>query len=52
MLVLTYKNGDLSSNFVEFNEKTITDISVKEILIGNHITHANKGEVAGKLQLE
>ena len=37
---------------MEKNEKTFTEISVKEILIDNKIIHANKGEISGQLQSE
>ena len=37
---------------MEKNEKFLTDLSLKEILIDKKITHANKGEISGQLQSE
>ena len=37
---------------MEKNEKFLTDLSLKKILIDNKITHAKKGEKSGQLQSE
>ena len=52
MRVLTSKDGDLSSYFDNIHEKTINDTSLKEILIDNQPTQANKGIKTVQLRIK
>ena len=52
MRVLTFKDSDLLSRFVELKENIFIITSFKKILIDDHTLQANKGKVSGHLRLE
>ena len=52
MLALPSKDGDFSSYFDEIDEDNFSNIILKELLIDNHTTQANKRKTFGQLSLE
>ena len=52
MPVLTSKDGDLLACFDKIKENTINNTSLKELLLDNHTTPANKGQMFGILRIE
>ena len=51
MRLLTQKDGDLSSFFWQ-NRRTITDSTLKQLLIDSHTNENNKGKIKANLPLE